>query len=159
MAQREGTGTGALKSAGTLTRDTRKRMSLVGWRTVGNATEAGKTGDVSETTVRDWVRNDPDYRAHVMEALDEYAATVGQLAHNAITEHLEAARRGDMVLTKEGTEGGKPVALRERVALNPALARLALTRTDPRFTHPKTEVEHSGQVAFEMALDAIPDPE
>ena len=110
--------------------------------------QAAEAGNVCEKTVRDWYRKYPDYRAQVAEALDEYAATAGHETHNALVEHVRAAARGDMVLTKEGTEGGKPVEIRERVALSPAVARLILTRADARFTHPVQKVEHEGALTL-----------
>ena len=143
------------KSASVVARDALKRKSLCGWRNQGTGVGAGKAAGVRESTIRDWHRTDPDYREAVKAAIDEYAATAGQETHNALLEHVRAAARGDMVVTKRGTEGGKPTQLEERVALNPALARLLLTRADPRFTHPKQELEHSGTLSVQEALDDV----
>ena len=144
------------KSAAETTRDALKRKSLSGWRIHGTSKHAAAACGKARRTVEEWVRNDPDYRAAVAAAIDEYAVTAGQETANALLEHVRAAARGDYVVTKRGVgENGKPVNLEERVALNPALARLLLTRADPRYTHPKQEVEHSGQVAVQAALDEI----
>ena len=143
------------KSASAIAREKRKTASLCGWRNAGTATAAAKAGDVSVSGVRKWFREDADYRGRVMAAIDEYAASAGQETANALLEHVRAAARGDMVVTKRGTEGGKPTQLEERVALNPALARLLLTRADPRFTHPKQELEHSGTLTVQEALDDV----
>ena len=145
----------AAKTAAVIARDAKKRKSLRGWRVHGTAQHAAEACGVGYSTVRDWHRNDPEYRQQVAEAIDEYAETAGRETHNALLEHVRSAARGDMVLTKSGTEGGKETTLHERVALNPAVARLLLTRADPRFTHPKQEVEHSGSVSMGAALDAI----
>ena len=141
------------KTASRVARDALKAKSLEGWREGGTGVAAGKAAGVRESTVRGWHRMDPEYREAVRAAIDEYAATAGQETHNALLEHVRSATRGDYVITKRGVEAGKTVELEERVALNPALARLLLTRADPRFTHPKQEVEHSGQVQVDAALD------
>ena len=141
------------KSAAAVAREKKQEASLAGWREGGTTTAAAKAAGVSEGSIRNWHRAYPKYRDAVKEAIDEYAATVGQETHNAIADHVRAAARGDMVLTKQGIEAGKTVELHERVTLNPALARLALTRADPRFTHPRQQIEHSGQVAIDTALD------
>lgn len=141
------------KSGAAVAREKKQTASLAGWRKGGTQTAAAKACGVCETTIRNWHREYPKYREAVKEAIDEFAATVGQSAHAALADHIEAAARGDMVLTKQGVEAGKTVELHERVALNPALARLALTRADPRFTHPRQQVEHSGQIQVDAALD------
>ena len=133
-------------------REKKQRASLKGWRREGTQTAAAKAGGVCDRTISNWYRAFPEYREQVDAAIDEYATTVGQRTHAAIGEHVDAARRGEMVLVKQGTEGGKPVEIYERVALNPALARLALTRADPRFTHPKQELEHSNQRITDEAV-------
>lgn len=143
------------KSASELARDALKRKSLSGWRVHGTSKHAAAACGKARRTVEEWVRNDPEYRAAVAAAIDEYAATAGQETANALLEHVRAAARGDYVVTKRGVgETGKPVNLEERVALNPALARLLLTRADPRFTHPKQEVEHSGSIDVEAVVTA-----
>ena len=141
------------KTPAVIAREKKQEASLTGWREGGTQTAAAKAAGVGDRTITNWHRAYPKYREAVKEAIDEYAATVGQAAHAALTAHIEAAARGDMVLTKQGIEAGKTVELHERVTLNPALARLALTRADPRFTHPAQKVEHSGQVAIDTALD------
>lgn len=142
------------KSAAKHKRDLAKAKSLSGWREHGTSQKAADACGKSRRTVRDWLRSDPEYREQVMAAIDEYAAEAGQETHNALLEHVRAAQRGDYVVTKRGVgENGKPVNLEERVALNPAIARLLLTRADPRFTHPKQQVEHSGQVQIDEAID------
>lgn len=143
------------KSAADIARDAFKRKSLSGWRVHGTSKHAAAACGKARRTVEEWVRNDPEYREAVNAAIDEYAVTAGQETANALLEHVRAAARGDMVVTKRGTEGGKPTQLEERVALNPTLARLLLTRADPRYTHPKQEVEHSGQLAVQAALDDV----
>ena len=144
------------RSASEIARDAAKRKSLCGWRKHGTSKHAAAACGKARRTVEEWYRHDPEYRGQVNAAIDEYAATAGQETHNALLEHVRSAARGDYVVTKRGTgENGKPINLEERVALNPALVRLLLTRADPRFTHPKQEVEHSGQVAVQAALDEI----
>ena len=142
------------KSPAAAARKKKKRASLNGWRREGTGMAAAKAGDVCERTIRDWYREDPEYHEAVDAALDEYALTVGQRTHSAIDQHVDAAARGDMVLVKQGIEAGKPVEIYERVSLNPGLARLALTRADPRFTHPKQQLEHSGALDVEAVITA-----
>lgn len=115
---------------------------------------AARAVERDERTIRNWLRGDEAYREAVREAIDEYAATAGQETHNALLAHVRAAVAGELVLVRQGVEGGKPVEVRERVTLNPALCKLLLTRADPRFTHPKQEVEHSGQVTLDGLLAA-----
>ena len=141
------------KSAAVMARDALKVKSLKGWREHGTRQGAADACGRCHTTISEWWRNDPEYKAAVAEAVEEYAATAGRETHNALVEHVRAAARGDYVVTKRGIEAGKTVSLEERVTLNPALARLVLTRADPRFTHPRQEVEHSGQVQIDTALD------
>lgn len=144
------------KSAAVVARDAKKAKSLGGWRECGTGLAAAKRAGVCERTVRGWFRNDPAYRAMANEAIEEYAATAGQETHNVLLDHVRAAQRGDMVLTKQGTEAGKPTELYERTTLNPALARLLLTRADPRFTHPKQDVELSVRTLGDV-LDEAPE--
>lgn len=125
------------KSGADVLRETKKAASLAGWRSNGTAEAAGAACKSGANTIREWFRIDPDYRAMVQAAIEEYSASVAQETHNAIHEHVRAAVKGEMVTTKKGVEGGKAVDLKERVTLNPALARLALTRAEPRFTHPQ----------------------
>ena len=132
----------------------KKEMSLDGWRQGGSGSSAAQAAGVCRATVHKWCRRDPAYRKQVDDALQEYAETVGRNAHLAIAEHIAAGRRGDVVLARRGTEAGKPVEVYERAQLNPALLKLALTRADPRFTHPKQEVDVTVRTVGE-ALDAI----
>lgn len=145
------------KSGAVIARDALKRKSLAGWRVHGTAEKAGKACGKAASTIGNWIRDDAEYRAAVKDAVDEYALTAGQETHNALVEHLRAAVRGDMVQVRTGTEGGKPTDVWERVVLNPALVRLILTRADPRFTHPKQEVEHSGEMSVWTMLQAQDD--
>lgn len=140
------------KSAAVIARDAKKRKSLAGWREVGTSEAAGAACGMSRRAVNNWFRDDPEYREAARAAIEEYAATAGQEAHNALREHVRAATAGEMVLVRRGVEGGKPTEVYERVQLNPALVRLILTRADPRFTHPKTEVEHSGELSVWQML-------
>ena len=143
------------KSDAVMARDKRKEMSLAGWREHGTRDGAAKACGRCINTIAAWWRDDAEYRAAVNDAIEEYANTAGRETHNALVEHVRSAQRGDMVVTKRGIEGGKPVEIEERVALNPALARLILTRADPRFTHPKQEMEHSGKLEVQAALDEV----
>lgn len=136
-------------SASSYARDRRKSASLAGWRVHGTTAGAARCGSCGVTTIKRWYRDDTDYREAVRQALDEYAATAGQETHNALLEHVRAAVRGDMVLTRRECEAaGKSTEIYERVSLNPALCRLILTRADPRFSHPKQELAHSGEIAL-----------
>lgn len=150
------------KSVAVIARESRKRASLAGWRAHGTTAGAAKCGKVGAATIKRWHREDAEYAAAVKVALDEYAVTAGQETHNALVEHVRAARRGDMVLTKRGTgEHGRPIEIFERVTMNPAICRLILTRADPRFTHPKQEIEHAGGITLRQALaelDALEAP-
>ena len=145
------------QTAAAVAREAKQAASLAGWRLGGTGTAAAKAGRVGEATIRRWHRDDADYRAAVAEAIEEFTSTVGRSTHAALAEHVEAARAGELVLTKRGIEGGKPVEVYERVTLNPALARLALTRHDPRFTHPPKEVHHSGELSVWALLQAQAD--
>ena len=93
------------KSAAATARDARKRKSLDGWRREGTGRGAARAAGVGETTVRRWHRDDPAYRAEAAAAIDEFALVTGQECHRSILEHVRAAMRGDMVLTRRGTEG------------------------------------------------------
>ena len=144
------------KSASVAARDALKRKSLTGWREQGTGVAAGKAAGVRESTIRGWHRSDPDYREAVRAAIDEYASTAGQETASALLEHVRAAVRGDMVQVESGTGlTGKPLDVRRRIELNPALARLLLTRADPRYTHPKQEVDVTADVTVQSALDEV----
>ena len=138
-----------------LAREALKRTSLEGWRIHGTLKEAARTCGRSPSSVQAWLRTDPEYRRAVQSAVDEFALTAGQEAHNALLQHVRDAMSEKMVLARKGVEGGKPVKVYERVQLNPSLVRLLLTRADTRFTHPAQSVSVTVRTVGEW-LDSLP---
>ena len=144
-------GSGAPTTPSSLARDHRKELSLQGWREIGTVNGAAGAAGVCRKTIMNWFRGDVAYKSAVQAAIEEYSAAAAQEIANGALEMARKAFRGDVVLTKRGIEGGKPVEIYEPVQL-PAIARNLLTRGDPRFTHPKQEVEHSGAVTVSAAI-------
>ena len=144
-------GSGAAITAPELARKARKEASLDGWRDIGTLNGAAETAGVARSTVREWFRKDMAYRSAVQAAIEEYSAETAQHVANKTRELFDAAVAGELRLAKRGIEGGKPVELYEAVQI-PALARQLLTRGDPRYTHPKQEVEHKGSVTVSHAI-------
>ena len=145
----------------------KKEMSLEGFRREGSNRAAGRAGEVCEASVRYWLKHDEDYREAVAGALEEFAANVGQGYHSALAEHLAEVQAGQLVEVEcedevETTPDGKTVhrqrIRRERPRLHPALAKLALTRYDPRFTHPKQQTQVDVRVSLAEQLWHAPDP-
>ena len=144
-------GSGAAITAPALAREAKKEASLEGWREGGTRKAAAAAAGVAQGTISNWFRDDMAYKSAVQAAIEEFCAQSVQELHVGILEQARAAFRGDVVLTKQGIEGGKPVELHERVQI-PPLARQLLTRGDPRYTHPKQEVEHTGAVTVSHAI-------
>ena len=144
------------------TRYTRKRadMALDGYRTAGSNVQAAKAAGVCEATLRNWRRDHPEFEAEVRKAIDENAERQGHLAVSAIHKHLSGYVEGatelviieDEEVLKDGTRVPTRRIEKRPVTLNPTVLTRALTRYDPRYTHPKQEVEHSGQLTVEQSV-------
>ena len=139
-------------------RYTRKRVELAldGYREHGSNVKAAERAGVNEACLRYWRREHPEFEAQVQVALDECAERDGQLAVSVLRKHLsEAASGATLVEDAINQRTGEIVALRRPFLVNPTLVKTALTRYDTRFTHPKTEIEHSGELTLKEETAAI----
>ena len=125
----------------------RREQALALYRQCGVYTRVAAAMEVSTDALRDWRRQHPDFQAELDEASREYNLEVGQLARTRLWQHL-AEDVGTMQVVEEREthdSQGNPYTevKRERIGLNAALARTALTKLDPAWTHPaqKQEVE------------------
>ena len=145
-------------------RYTRKRaeLALDGYREHGSNWKAAAAAGVAEATLRLWRKKYPDFAAAVDEAIDECAIRQGQLAVSAIDKHLKDYVHGaageeveeTVVTDKDGNTTTSTKTVRRPAALNASVLSRALTRMDPRYTHPKQEVEHSGKLTTEQSVAA-----
>ena len=136
-------------------RYTRKRidMALAGYREHGSNVQAAKAAGVDESTLRLWRRKHPEFEAAVQVALDECAEQDGQLGVSVLRQHLQDALARTPVYEDAIVQRtGQIVSLRRPFVLNSTLVKTALTRYDTRFTHPKTEIEHSGSLTLEQSI-------
>ena len=143
-------------SATRLAREKRKAKSLEGWRLGGTQRAAAKACAAAEPTIRDWLREDPEYAAQVDKALDEHIAWSGQLVHSAIVQHVVDALERNEHLAQRVVKGTTETLIYRVVELNPALARLLLVRWDPRYLGQIKEAIDSG---FEMLKKLLEQPD
>ena len=112
---------------------------------------------VDDETLRNWRHANPEFQADLDEAERRYDRSIGELARTALQKDLDAYIAGEPVLEEVMNAKGDIATLKKPRHLNIAAVRTGLTKMDREWTHPKVEVEHSGRIAFEKALDAIPD--
>ena len=105
-----------------------------------------------------WRRADPSFQEELDVAGEEYDQRICFKYRQAIELHADSVLAGERLPDRYQVDpkGGGRVLVQEgeKVPLNAALARTALTRMDPRWTHPKQEVEHSGSVTLEQSIAA-----
>lgn len=116
-----------------LVREKQMAASMRGWRTEGTQSAASRAAGVARRTIGRWLRSDPAYKEAVNDAIEEYVAGSAQLAHCAITEHIERARARLPVLKGKRRDAKGVTEFHEVPELNPALAKLVLVRHDPRY--------------------------
>ena len=127
--------------------------ALEGFRAQCTNTAAAASAGVDESTIRKWRKAHPEFEREVQAVTEEFFETSGREAVLSVFEHIQAARRGEMVLTKSGIEAGKQVELLERVQLNPALIRLAVTKFSPSHTHPPKQLDAGRDADQRAAID------
>ena len=126
---------GGAKRLPYLAREKKKPASLAGWRSGGTQDAAAKAGTVHARTIARWLRSDPEYAAAAKAALDEFIADTAQLAHSALRLHIERAIAAEPRVRGKRTDAkGAVTTFYETPELNPALAKLALVRHDPRYS-------------------------
>ena len=134
----------------------RRTAAICAYRESGLYARAAEAAKVDDSTVRYWRSNHPDFQAELDEAGEEFNTLVYQLARSKLREHLQSA--GDTyTLTHEELDRSGDIHVlsrEEKVHLNPALARTALAKGDPAWTHPKQEVEHSGSMTVQESVAA-----
>lgn len=139
-------------------------MALAGYRAHGSNVKAAAAAGLSEKTLRRWRRAHPEFEAEVRAAIDENAESQGHLAVSAIHKHLADYVEGatDLVIIedeevlKDGTRVPTRRIEKRPATLNPTVLTRALTRYDPRYTHPKTEAEITVKTAGDL-IDELPE--
>ena len=107
---------------------------------------------VTYETLRTWRRECPEFEAELQAVDRQVDERIGHLGRAALEQELEDyVSRRPLVEEQSDGQGGK-VALQKDRTLNVAAARTALTKLNREWTHPKTEVEHSGTLTVEQAV-------
>ena len=138
----------------------RRRAAVQSYAHCGSFARACEHMGIHVSTLWRWRRDNPDFEAELREAGEEYNVRVGHLARSTLEQHLEAARSAipaDGVVRSRRqavTKEGEVVWLEteEAYQLSPALVRIALTKLDPAWTHPKEQIEHSGGFDLEAVI-------
>ena len=131
------------------------QLAIEGYENGGSNYSAADAAGVSEFAIRFWRKHDPAFDEALQRADDTHAGRLSRKSKKAIEKHLDdylegrRARR-QMVVQKTG----EVVEVEEPISLSPAIVDRALNRTDPRWTKPKEQVEHSGAISI---TDAVAD--
>ena len=121
----------------------RRAACIAAYRRCGVLTRTAEAVGISESRLREWRHENPDFDAEMRAAAEELTIEIGQVARHALLEYF--ASIGSMVVTgtrQHMTRDGEIHELEtsERVYLNPALVKLALGRLDPRWVAIPREV-------------------
>ena len=122
----------------------------------GSNEAAGAAIGVTGSCVGKWQQQYPEFAADCAAAYDRYCEGVGRLAVDVLRKHLRAAVDGTPTGTKTRTVKGELVSEDGFCNPDPNLVKMALTRLDARFTHPKQDVKVEVH-QFSDALDGISD--
>ena len=110
---------------------------------------------VCQNTFTRWRKENPDFQAELDEVGRAVDRRIGELARSVLEQRLEDMRdrrRPSQQAIVQRT--GEVVELEGPPEYDVASIRTGLTKLDPSWTHPKQEVEHSGQVQVDAAIDS-----
>lgn len=77
--------------------DRSRERALEGFRQHGSGRGAAKHAGIPESTLRLWRRDDPEFNAAALDAIDEALQADGEAASSYVREHIEALRTGQRV--------------------------------------------------------------
>ena len=139
----------------------RVEAALAELRRTGLYDRAAEAAGVSAMTFLRWRKADPKLQERCDAEINQVNVRIGQKYRLAAEMHVETVLRGgaertvrqEAVKTRAGVE---VVTLTEErpVRLDTHLAKLALGKLDPAWTHPKQHVEMSGEVTLSEAVAA-----
>ena len=136
----------------------RKKAVLEAYERTGRVDMSAAAIGVAERTLQEWRQFDADFEAEWREAGNRCDIRIGTKARMALEQHLDDVLERKRVRRKrqEALKDGTVVDLvdDEPASAHPALIRTGLTKLDPQYTHPKTEIEHSGSVDLMHAISA-----
>ena len=136
----------------------RKQAALDAYEQTGRVCDAAEAAGVAPRTLWEYRQHDPEFAAAWKEAGMRCDVRIGTKARRALEQHLDdgLSRRTVRRKRQEALKDGTVVDLveEEPATLHPALVRTGLTKLDATWTHPKTEVEHSGSVDLMHAISA-----
>ena len=133
----------------------RRKAAVESYRKSGSFVRTCEHLGIGVTTLHDWRRDHPDFEEELREAGRHVDLRIGELARNVLEQRLEDMRdrrrpRQQAIVQRTG----EVVELEGPPEYDVASIRTGLTKLDPSWTHPKQEVEHSGQVQVDAAIDA-----
>ena len=136
----------------------RRKAALEAYERTGRADLSAEAIGVAPRTLREWRQFDADFDAQWREAGSRCDIRIGTKARMALEQHLDDVLERKRVRRKrqEALKDGTVVDLvdDDPATAHPALIRTGLTKLDATWTHPKTEVEHSGSVDLMHAISA-----
>ena len=105
---------------------------------------------VDGRTLRRWREESPDFDAELKAAGEQLDIRIGELARHKLEEYFESV--GDMLVVEEkdtvSNQGKNYTEVRrQRVLLNPAFVRMALTKLDPDWVRAPLTKEEQDKVA------------
>ena len=134
----------------------RRATALAAYRRTGIFARVYESMGVPERTFFGWMERDPTFREELEAEGRKLDSEIGQLARNAVQQHLEdvlakkRVKRTQQAIVQRTGEV-RSLESDEPVELNVALARTALTKMDRAWTHPDTKQE----VTVKTVGDAI----
>ena len=134
----------------------RREAAITAFSRLGVYARVAEHLGVCESTLRKWKQADAEFRAELEEAGRTLDLTIGQLGRSALYKELAAFLAGEPVREQVATKNGRVLTLVQPRPLNVAAVRLALTKLDPTWTHPKQETELTLKTAGEL-IDELPE--
>lgn len=114
---------------------------------------------MSESTLRNWRRDDPEFASAVLGAIDECLEADGQAAASFVREHIEALREGRRQARQVVTAKGDVVEVLEPIKPESSLIQAALRRWDSGYraagTLPAPGQGGAGGSTLELTIAAV----
>ena len=133
----------------------RRAKVLETFRETGRIASVAQAVGVHQETLRKWRRTDATLQAEMDEAYEVYVERVAHKAVTALEAHLDSVLAGERHPDKYGIvqKTGKRVLLQhgEKIPLNVALVRTALTRHDARWVRPPADDAQADPLSLALA--------
>lgn len=133
----------------------RRAKCIDAFRETGKIASVAQAVGVCQMTLRKWRREDATLQAELDEAYEAYVERVAHKAVTALERHLDSVLAGERHPDKYGIvqKTGERVLLQhgEKIPLNVALCRTALTRYDARWVRPPQDDERTDPLSLALA--------